>query len=123
MTVHRPKCYISGPITGIEPKVYIRAFYRASRMVEALGYEAVNPCELNHADHDQTWASFMRIDIKAMMDCEAILLLRGWHRSTGANTEYYLAQVLGMKALQQDELEHPERYDTEPAPMNDHWGI
>lgn len=70
--------------------------------MEDLGYEAVNPCDLNHAGHDQTWESYMRVDIKALMDCEAICLLPEWHRSVGARTEYHLAQVLGMDVVMPD---------------------
>jgi hypothetical protein len=93
------KCYISGPITGLPAEEYLLNFYRAGRYVESLGFEAVNPCELNHADHDQTWESFMRVDIKALMDCDAICLLPQWYKSLGARTEYHIAQVLGMDVL------------------------
>ncbi len=67
--------------------------------METLGFEAVNPCDLNHAGHDQTWESYMRVDIIALMGCEAICLLPGWDRSAGAKCEYHLAQVLGMDVL------------------------
>lgn len=100
----RPKCYISGPISGREAVDYLREFWKASRYVETLGYDAVNPCELNHATHDQSWESFMRVDLKALMDCTAICLLPGWDRSAGAKCEYHLAQVLGMDVVM------PEQY-------------
>jgi hypothetical protein len=93
------KCYISGPISGLPAEEYLLNFYRASRYVETLGYEAVNPCDLNHAGHDQTWESYMRVDIIALMGCEAICLLANWGTSVGARTEYHLAQVLGMDVL------------------------
>lgn len=98
----RSKCYISGPITGREAVDYLREFWRAARYVENLGYEAVNPCELNHAGHDQTWESFMRVDLKALMDCEAIYLLPNWHKSVGAKAEFHIAQVLGMDVVMPD---------------------
>ena len=117
----RPKCYISGPITGLDPVVYIGRFYKLSREVEKLGFAAINPVELVH-DHDQSWASFMRNDIKAMMDCDAICLMRGWHKSAGAKMEYYIAQMLQMRVLLQEEMDNPHLYYTEEDSMDfDMW--
>lgn len=102
--IRRKRCYISGPITGLPAEEYLLNFYKASRYVETLGFEAVNPCDLNHAGHDQTWESYMRVDIKALMDCDVICLLPQWYKSLGARTEYHIAQVLGMDVVM------PEQY-------------
>ena len=68
------KIYICGQITGVEN--YAEAFEQAEKTLITEGYEVVNPCKLPH-NHDLSWESYMKEDIKAMLDCDAILLLPG----------------------------------------------
>lgn len=88
------KIYISGPITGVEN--YVEAFEQAEQKLIAEGHEVVNPCKLPH-NHDKSWESYMKEDIKAMLDCDAILLLPRWHKSKGAAIESDIAFRLGIK--------------------------
>jgi len=41
----------------------------------------------------------MRIDIKALVDCDAIYMLNNWRDSKGANVELNIAQGLGMEII------------------------
>lgn len=88
------KTYISGAITGTTD--YMERFERAEQLLKAQGREVVNPTKLPH-NHDKTWESYMREDIKALMDCDAIYLLRRWSPSRGAWIEFKLATELGLK--------------------------
>lgn len=88
------KIYISGPITGIE-NGNKEAFDFAETALRARGHETVNPHSLPH-DHDKSWEAYMREDLRAMMDCDAVFALAGWSRSRGATVEVELAEVLGM---------------------------
>lgn len=85
------RVYISGPITGV--KNYEKAFQRVEDKLAAMGHAVVNPCKLSH-EHDKSWGAFMREDIKALMDCDAIALLPGWEDSTGARIEESIARAL-----------------------------
>lgn len=93
------KVYISGKITGTNmPETLIR-FEKAEQGFLELGYKAVNPMKLPHYQHDGKWENCMRLDIKHLMDCNAIYMLQGWHESKGATLEYSLALQLGMLIL------------------------
>jgi hypothetical protein len=91
----KPKyCYISGKISGMVEEAE-RLFQAAEAEVVALGYTPVNPIKLNH-DHDLSWSSYMRVDIKALCGCDAIYLLGNWGESPGARIEADLAHHLEM---------------------------
>ena len=88
------KTYISGPISDM-PDGNIKAFKEVANILLAQGIECVNPHCLRH-DHDKSWSSYMRVDIKALMDCYRIIMLPGWEKSRGAKIERDLALDLGM---------------------------
>lgn len=91
------KVYISGPMTGY-PDYNHPAFMAVENHIKALGHEPVNPATLPH-DHGRTWEEYMREDIKALMDCDAILMLDGWRQSKGARIEWDLAMSLNIKEV------------------------
>jgi hypothetical protein len=89
------RVYISGPMTGL-PDLNFPAFNAAAASLRQLGYEVVNPAELN-PDHSMPWAQCMRADIKALCDCDTIALLPGWENSRGAHLEVHIAHRLDIK--------------------------
>jgi nucleoside 2-deoxyribosyltransferase len=94
------KIYISGPITGM-PNDNREAFTKAESFLRSEGLEPVNPFTFPH-DHDKTWASFMREDIRELTKCQMIYMLAGWEKSRGARIEFRLAQDLDMTTLYGD---------------------
>lgn len=96
------KIYISGKITGLSEKVAKKQFSDAQTQLKGMypGCETINPMEVQH-DHDQSWLNFMKQDIKAMMDCNAIFMLKNWQESKGAIVEYTLAKGLGYEIIHQ----------------------
>ena len=96
------RVYISGPMSGL-PDNNFPAFHAAAADLRGLGYEVVNPAEIDagvRADEvgtDAFWRACMRADIKALCDCGALALLPGWERSKGAHIELNLAHRLGMR--------------------------
>ena len=50
-----------------------------------------------HLPPETTWHQFMRADIKALCDCDALALLDGWQHSAGAQLELHLAHRLGLE--------------------------
>ena len=113
------KIYLSGPMTGL-PEYNYRAFHAAARKLRSLGHTVINPAELHphgrmrrllyrvlHAlrlvrgqPSAPTWADYMRADIRALLDCEAIATLPGWEQSLGAELEVSIADELGMKRIE-----------------------
>jgi hypothetical protein len=89
------KIYLSGPITGM-PDGNRLEFALAERTLRSLGHEVINP---HRIANDGTWSHAMRQDIKALMDCDAIYLLKGWSSSRGACIEFHLATKLGLKTI------------------------
>jgi predicted outer membrane lipoprotein len=94
------RIYISGKISGIE-EVAGEFFSEAERYLLSLGFGVINPMKLEH-NHDKKWESYMREDIKGLMECDAIYMLSNWEVSRGAKIEHHLATVLGMDILYQD---------------------
>lgn len=95
--------YISGPITFTND--WTERFAKAEEELKAKGYNVVNPitvgAELENRMKPEipTWADYMKVDIKALMDCDAIYMLKDWFRSRGALVEHNLALKLGLKIL------------------------
>lgn len=87
------RIYVAGPMTGY-PHLNFPAFHAEAARLRALGYEVVNPAELN-ADPGADWLQCMRTDIKHLVDCDAIAMLEGWQSSRGARLEYTIALILG----------------------------
>ena len=85
--------YISGKISGVDPKLSEQNFSQAEEKLKKLGFKVVNPMTLKH-NHDKSWESFMREDIKALMKCDAIYMLDGWVQSRGAWIEKELSEDL-----------------------------
>lgn len=89
------RLYISGPMTGL-PEFNFPAFYAAAAALRAKGLEVVNPAEIN-ATTDGDWHQYLREDIKALCDCDGIVLLPGWEGSKGAHLELHVAHRLGLQ--------------------------
>lgn len=86
--------YLCGPMSGLPDSNY-PAFHRAAAELRAAGYQVTNPAE-NGLGPDAPWLAHMRVDIKALMDCDAIAALGGWSKSHGATIEFDLALELGI---------------------------
>jgi hypothetical protein len=95
----KTKIYISGKISGIEDEA-IELFAKAEKDLQAQGHDTINPMTLNH-EHDKSWHSYMKEDVKAMCDCDEIFMLSNWIDSTGATLEHLIANYLGLKITYQ----------------------
>jgi len=62
--------------------------------------EFVSPLDLPH-DHDKSWKSYMLEDLKALSECDAILMVHNWWDSPGACIEHAFAQRAGLKVYYQ----------------------
>lgn len=99
--------YIGGPMRGYKD-LNFPAFHKAEAFLRNTHWEVVNPAKLN-PDPNADYIDCMRIDIKALCDCDAIYLLNGWEKSTGANAEYQVARMLELAILFENNYNKDER--------------
>lgn len=91
------KFYISGKVTGIPPAAAFTFFNEAENLLKSMGLECVNP--LNLINNDENWYDAMKICIRELLDCNAILMLHNYSDSKGALTELVVAKNLDYKIL------------------------
>lgn len=92
------RCYVSGPISGYDLGKRRKAFKEAQVMLEAAGYEVVNPME-NGLPSDATTAQHMKRDIQLLTECDAIFMMDKWSHSQGCNTEFMVATAIGCEVI------------------------
>lgn len=104
------RIYISGPITGYE-ETWRQHFADAEeRLREKYGNaEIVNPLTLEddpayieaqeHLSEDELYNWVMRRDLRLLLDCTHIYLLKNWHKSNGAKIEMNVAMNVGIEPL------------------------
>lgn len=108
------KMYISGKITGLPISEAKAKFREAEIMLRKIGVNPVNPftvCEEIESP-GTTWAEYMVKDIEALLDCEAIFMLKNWGESKGARVEYAIAQSLGLKIWHEYEMINAQNTQT-----------
>lgn len=89
----RGRIYIAGPMTGL-PDHNFPAFDTAARRLEKAGWEVVNPADNFGGLVNLPRASYLRVDVALLLQCDALALLPGWEDSRGAQLEYLLAREL-----------------------------
>jgi nucleoside 2-deoxyribosyltransferase len=89
----KKKIYIAGKVTGEPVHSTALKFAMAKKKIEARGFEAVNPIEVV-GDFRTPWDVAMKLCLKALLDCDAIIMLPDWYESNGARLEHQLATDL-----------------------------
>lgn len=94
--------FISGPITGRDESQSRQAFAEAWALLDADGFEPVDPWDVHDAfpwaDRDQILA----IDLAILKQCDAIYLLNGWQDSEGAQEELLTARCYDLGVLYEE---------------------
>ena len=107
------KIYLSGPMTGIEPREYRRRFREAETILRRHGYGCINPCRvwpcrfpwlyrLMNAllGKRLTYAVILAYDLILLMTrADGIAMLPGWEQSRGAQIENYVSQHFWMQGI------------------------
>ena len=111
------KIYIAGKMRGIKDfNKY--AFYEAESYLISLGHEAVNPVRFDedmgielvsptgNTDDIQDFTQddlkeIIRQDVDAVLECDAIYMLKSWRMSQGANAERAIALWAGLEVIYQ----------------------
>ena len=81
------KVYIAGPMSGYE-EFNFPAFNRVEELLrKSYGYKhVINPAKL-HPTTDLPWVEFLKQDLRELITCDAVFLLKGWEKSRGATLE------------------------------------
>jgi hypothetical protein len=88
------RIYLAGPCTGM-PDFNYPAFNAAAVKLRDMGYHIQNPAE-NPAPACGSWEAYMRMSIRQLTMCDAIVVLPGWEKSRGACEEVRVASMFGM---------------------------
>ena len=97
------RIYISGPMTGL-PDLNFPAFHAEAARLRALGYEVVNPAEIN-PDPTTHRHDCLKRDIAALLTCDEIAVMGGWMNSLGSMLEVRIANSVGIKFRHTWEIE------------------
>ncbi len=98
------RVYIAGKVTGEPLAQCTMKFGQAQKLVEAKGYEAVNPLKLIYDDKDGLdreveWIEAMKICLINLLTCDAIYVLKDWQKSPGAMLEVSIAEKLKIQII------------------------
>lgn len=101
MNAIKQTIYIAGPMTGY-PEFNFPAFDAAEMALRCQGWDVISPAQMDREvgfnaatdKPDENWlADAMKRDIAAIVNrADAIAMLPGWERSTGAKAEFALAK-------------------------------
>lgn len=97
--------YISLPITGRESDARRRADLMKA-MLSRAGYSVVSPFDINDGK-DATYADYLCADLRALADCDAIMLCDGWQFSSGCRIERTFAGEFGKEIMYENSSDMP----------------
>lgn len=93
------KVYVIGAVTGHPREEVAAKFSKAAAQLKSAGMIPVNPVDI--VPQETSWHDAMRQCIKAMLTCDAVMILPCWQQSRGATLEVMIARNLDMKILTQ----------------------
>lgn len=115
MTGPKKKIYIAGPMTG-RKEFNFAAFYHAEARLHAKGWIVFNPARNDEENGVKVVGTegdpaeipnfclrkALAWDMQRICESDAIYMLRGWERSSGARAEHTLATALGLDIIYED---------------------
>ena len=115
----RRRIYLSGPMTGIEPREYCRRFGEAESILRKHGYGVINPCRVWACrwpwiyramewvlGKRLTYAVVLCYDLLLLMTrADGIAMLPGWEQSRGARIENYTARHFTLMGISRQAME------------------
>jgi Domain of unknown function (DUF4406) len=99
------KLYLAGKMSGVE-QFNFPAFHAEAARLRSLGYEVVNPAELNEGN-EGNWQACMKVDIHELIECDGVALMDGWETSEGASLERDISFRLGLALYRSKSLRLP----------------
>lgn len=106
----RRRLYLAGPMRGY-PAYNFPAFHAAAAALRAKGCEVWSPAEHDLStgfdpanDTAKELSCYMERDLAEVCRADAVAVLPGWEKSTGAKLEVHVARVVGKPVLHADTL-------------------
>jgi hypothetical protein len=105
ITAHKPVAhqviYISGPVSSAKSlEAAKRVFESAQLMLLSAGCAVFNPIHIewpiDPLKEEALWQYFMHFCVRAIPECDGILMLPDWQNSEGAKWEHKIAEALGL---------------------------
>lgn len=93
--MRRMRIYLAGPMTGY-PDFNYPAFHAAAADLRGRGFKVINPAENHGGDQSLPMIEYLRADLPQVLAVDAVALLPGWEKSTGAKIEVVVAQHAGV---------------------------
>lgn len=91
------KVYIIGAVTGLPDEEVQAKFAKAALSLKNMGMVPVNPVDF--VPKDLHWGEAMKLCIRALIDCDMVLLLPDWQESKGGTLEVSIARNLEIPEL------------------------
>lgn len=91
------KVYIIGAVTGLPVEEVQAKFSKAAESLKSMGMVPVNP--IDFVPEGLPWGEAMKLCIRALIDCEMVLLLPCWQESRGGTLEVSIARNLEIKEM------------------------
>jgi hypothetical protein len=101
------KIFISGPITGLDPKKARKAFDNMEEKLRAFGFEPVNPYTIPYQNQCHTWAEYVINGLEQLQYCDGLIQLKGWNESLGCHTELDFALGANIQIFQYWDVDTP----------------
>lgn len=99
------RVYISGPITGIDSKIYQARFKEVESKLRKAGFWTLNPAEVNkNMPPWFTHGDYMEVCRAELSMCDIICLMDGWEDSIGARMEKGWAEDMKMLMLAEKDI-------------------
>jgi len=99
------KIYISGAISGMSIGVAKAAFADAKDYLywnsEHLHHNIINPFYIKPFLGLENWLCYMINDVRELLKCDSIYMLKGWQNSRGACIEHLIAVWRKMEIIYQ----------------------
>lgn len=92
------KIYISIPITGRDQRKARHKADLAKAAISRAGHTPVSPFDI-YAGKSPTYADHLCYDLRALADCDAIYLCKGWQYSRGCRIERNFADEFLKKII------------------------
>lgn len=89
------RVYLAGPMSGLAEHNF-PLFHRVAAELRERGHTVFNPAENDDGGQRRPRSFYMRLDVPALLDSDAVVLLPDWQKSRGANLEVWLAIDLGL---------------------------
>jgi hypothetical protein len=93
---HKLRVYLAGPMRGYKDFNF-PAFDDAKKVLEHKGYEVVSPADIDRVKGHTDNRGYAERDVKEILTCDMIYLLKGWTKSIGATAEFMIARWIQLE--------------------------